>query len=190
MDAFSLDRVLKVDEFELRRFCRSDAETVFETVVRNREHLQPFMHWMVPEYSIDSAREFIESSTAAADNRESLGFGIFLDKELLGSIGFVNFDWKARRTEIGYWIAKDREGTGIVSRSCVALIDLAFRELEMNRIEIRCAAKNTRSAAIPKKFGFTLEGCLRQAELRNGELHDFLIFGLLRTEWEAVKKIA
>jgi len=142
------------------------------------------MHWMVPGYSIESAREFIETSSAVAERKESLGFGIFVGDELIGSIGFVTFDWNSRRTEIGYWIAKDHEGKGIVSKCCGALIRLAFDELDMNRIEVRCAAGNTRSSAIPKRFGFSLEGRLRQSELRNGELHDFLIFGLLRSEWQ------
>jgi ribosomal-protein-serine acetyltransferase len=57
--------------------------------------------------------------------------------------------------------------------------------LGMNRIEIRCSAENIRSAAIPKRFGFTQEGRLRQRELRQERLHDFLIFGLLRSEWES-----
>ena len=63
-----------------------------------------FMHWMVPDYSLDMAREFIERSNSAAHANESLGFGIFRGPSLIGSIGFVHFDWKAKKTEIGYWI--------------------------------------------------------------------------------------
>jgi len=59
------------------------------------------------------------------------------------------------------------------------MIDYAFGEMEMNRVEIRCSAQNTRSAAIPERLGFTKEGLLRQAEVINGRPHDFLIFGLL-----------
>ncbi len=183
MDAFSIDRIAIGDDIELRRFTPEDVRIVFETVSRNRDHLETFMHWMTPDYSIESAAEFIERSTAATEKKESLGFGIFRGKDLLGSIGLMNFEWKARRAEIGYWIAKDEEGKGIVSRCCKALLDLSFGPLDMNRIEIRCAAKNTKSAAIPKRFGFTFEGRLRQVELRNDGLHDFLIFGLLKSEW-------
>jgi len=66
------------------------------------------------------------------------------------------------------------------------LIDFAFRELELNRIEIRCSSENSRSAAIPQRLGFTREGLLRMAEFRNGRLHDFEIYGLLASEWEGV----
>ena len=172
------------DEIILRRFVEQDIDTIYAVVDRNKDHLMEFMHWMVPDYSREMAQEFFERSTKAADTKESLGFGIFRDTDLLGSIGFVHFDELAGKTEIGYWIDQGEEGKGIVSAACKTLIDFAFDELGMNRIEIRCSAENTRSAAIPKRFGFKHEGHLREAEFRNGKLHDFLVFGLLKAEWE------
>jgi ribosomal-protein-serine acetyltransferase len=100
----------------------------------------------------------------------------------------VKFSWHARRTELGYWIAQNEEGKGTISKACKLLIDYAFAELDLNRIEIRCSVENTRSAAIPERLGFTLEGVLRQSHMRNGRLHDFSIYGLLRSEWCADKE--
>jgi ribosomal-protein-serine acetyltransferase len=143
-----------------------------------------FMHWMVPDYSREMSREFLSASIENRDKRESLGYGIFKKGELIGSIGFADFDWKSKTTEIGYWIDRDQEGRGIVSRATKRLIEYAFSDLDLNRIQIRCTAGNTRSAAIPERFGFIKEGCLRQSQFRNGKLHDFLVFGLLRSEWK------
>ena len=47
------------EEITLRTFNLSDADTVYDAVDRNRDHLQTFMHWMTPEYSRESAREFV-----------------------------------------------------------------------------------------------------------------------------------
>jgi ribosomal-protein-serine acetyltransferase len=173
----------------LRPFHAGDAEAVFTAVMANYNHLREYMHWMVPNYSLDHAKEFIASSIEATANKQSLGFGIFIGTELIGSIGFVHFDHAARRTEIGYWIDKSHEGKGIVSRSCRRLIDYAFGELQMNRVEIRCSTENVRSAAIPVRFGFTREGTLRQSEVRNGRMHDFAIYGLLASEWSAKMRV-
>jgi ribosomal-protein-serine acetyltransferase len=173
------------DGFILRQIRTEDAGSVVKGVMANYDYLREYMHWMVPDYSLDHAKEFIDSSIKAAEEKTSLGFGIFRGTELIGSIGFVNFDYAAKRTEIGYWIDKSYEGRGIISRSCRLLINYAFRELLMNRIEIRCSTENVRSSAIPKRFGFTLEGTLRQSEMRNGRLHDFAIYGLLASEWKA-----
>ena len=175
------------DKLTLRTFIDVDAATVFETVWRDREHLQPFMHWMTPDYDLASAEEFIERSKKAIAEKSGQGFGIFRDEEFIGSIGFVYFDWKTRKTEIGYWIDKEDEGKGIVSSACRTLIDYAFDDLSMNRIEIRCSATNARSAAIPERFGFTKEGVLRQSEWRNGQLHDFNVYGLLASEWSEIR---
>ena len=59
------------------------------------------------------------------------------------------------------------------------MIDYAFEEMDMNRVEIRCSAENVRSAAVPERLGFKKEGLLRQAEVINGRPHAFLVFGLL-----------
>jgi len=167
------------DDIRLRTFADGDAEVVFQTALRNRDHLIEFMHWMTPDYSISSAEEFIARSIKAVAAKSSLGFGIFRGQHFIGSIGFVQFDWAARKTEIGYWIDKLEEGKGIVTRSCERLIRYAFEDLNLNRIEIRCSTENVRSAAIPERLGFRKEGLLRQVELRNGRLHDFNVYGLL-----------
>lgn len=177
----------KVDsEVRLREFTLEDARAVFDAVIANRDHLSPFMHWMTPGYSIDSAKAFIEQSIEKRAARKSLSLGIFRGEQFIGSIGFVYFDWVAGKAEIGYWISADEEGKGIVTASARLLIGFAFRELELNRIEIRCSSENRRSAAIPERLGFTREGLLRMAEFRNGRLHDFEIYGLLASEWKGV----
>ena len=171
------------DGLVLRRFQPSDAEGVFETVRNNVDHLE-FMHWITPDYSLVMAREFIERSTNAARDKKSLSLGLFAGSRFIGSIGFTGFEINARRTEIGYWIDKAYEGRGIVMEACTRLIDYAFDQLGMNRVEIRCSAENARSAAIPERLGFKQEARLRQQEYRMGKLHDFLVFGLLRSEWD------
>lgn len=167
----------------LREFLPQDAEAVFEAVTRNYDHLKAFMHWASPDYSLRLAEEFIEQAQANRQDRKTLGIGIFRGDKLIGATGFVNFDWLAMKAEIGYWIAQDEEGKGIISSACRMLLDFAFNELKMNRIEIRCSSENARSSAIPKRLGFQKEGLLRQSEFRNGRLHDFEVYGLLASEW-------
>ncbi|MNT17766.1 putative ribosomal N-acetyltransferase YdaF [compost metagenome] len=70
-----------------------------------------------------------------------------------------------------------------MTRACRAVIDHAFRELALNRLEIRCGAENLRSQAIAQRLGFTREGTLRQAMCLNQHLIDQVVFGLLASEW-------
>jgi ribosomal-protein-serine acetyltransferase len=178
-----MPRFLIDNEIELRPFVESDAEEIFRIVRANLEHLSEFLQWATEEYTLESAREFINRSQIAAEENKNQSLGIFLNGHLIGSIGFVSFNWTNKRTEIGYWIAKDFERRGIIIKSCKELINYAFEKLEMNRIEIRCATANARSRAIPEKLNFKLEGILRQVEWRHTRFHDMAVYGLLREEW-------
>jgi ribosomal-protein-serine acetyltransferase len=179
-----LKTVFRVDdEIVLRAFLDDDAQAVFDCAVGNLEHLRAFLHWMSPDYSIETAREFITTSREAVSERKGLPLGIFRRRDFIGSVGLVRFVWAPRKSEIGYWVDKANEGKGIVSSACKVLIEYAFGELGLNRIEIRCSAENVRSAAIPERLGVKKEGVLRQSEWRSGRLHDYAIYGLLADEW-------
>lgn len=173
------------DEIELRPYVDEDAEEIYSAVKANYDHLHPFLHWVVPEYSVEMAKEFIEQSQKDSAEKKRQGFGIFYQNKLIGSIGFNKFDWKCRKTEIGYWLAKDFSGKGVITKACKVLINYAFDELQMNRIEIRCATENVRSRAIPERLGFKLEGILRQALWRHTRLYDDAIYGLLKEDWNS-----
>lgn len=170
------------DEITLRIFTEADARAVLDVVIENRDHLKTFMRWMSDDYSIDTANEFITRANETRAKKENTGFGIFRGDKLIGSIGFVHFDWTARKTEIGYWIAKVEEGKGIISRATALLVQYAFLELGMNRVEIRCSTENLRSSAVPLRLGFKKEGEFRQAELIQDRLHDFYIYALLAAD--------
>jgi len=170
------------DEIELRPFIEKDAAEIFAAVKANYKHLQPFLHWVTEDYSIESADEFINRTQKAFAEKTSQTFGIFYREKIVGVISFVNFNWGSKRTEIGYWIVQDYEGQGIITKSCKALIKYAYDELKMNRIEIRCATENIKSRAIPERLNFTLEGILRQSQWRHTRFFDIAIYGMLAEE--------
>ena len=167
------------DGITLRAWREDDVQIAFDAVKRNSEHLKAFMRWMTPDYDLAASQKFIADAITSRLQRKKLQLGIFDGEEVVGSIGFIYFDRDAKKTEIGYWIDREAEGRGIITRACRVLIDYAFDELAMNRIEIRCSTKNLRSAAVPERLGFVKEGVLRQAESLKDGLHDFNIYGLL-----------
>jgi len=175
---------LKVDEdIELRSVVEKDAEEILEIVKRNYEHLHPFLHWVTEDYSLESAQDFIRQTQKAIAENTSRTFGIYYHEKIVGVISFVNFNWKNRSAEIGYWIDKKHEGDGIITESCKALINYAFEELRMNRIEIRCATENIRSRAIPERLDFKLDGVLRQSLWRHTRFFDMAIYSMLAEDW-------
>ncbi len=180
---------LKVDkDIELRSVVEKDAEEILEIVKRNYEHLRPFLHWVTEDYSLESAQDFIRQTQKAAAENTSRTFDIIYHEKIVGVISFVKFNWTSRRTEIGYWIDKNYEGKGIITESCKILINYAFEELGMNRIEIRCAMENVKSRAIPERLNFKLDGVLRQFLWRHTCFFDMAIYSLLAEEWRKDEK--
>ncbi len=176
---------LKVDdEIELRMFEESDAETVFALVDRNREHLREWLIWVDASDSSEVTRRFIVDSRRRYENKESLSAGIWLNGELAGAIGVVAYDWQNKTMEIGYWLSSGQQGKGIMTKAVAAMIDDAFKNLGMNRVEIHCASGNLRSRAIPARLGFTQDGVMREGGLLNGKFVDKVIYSMLASEWK------
>ena len=64
-----------------------------------------------------------------------------------------------------------------------ALIDCAFNEMSLRRLETKVEAENTASAGLLRRIGFIREGVLRERWITNGETMDAEVYGLLRHEW-------
>jgi ribosomal-protein-serine acetyltransferase len=92
--------------------------------------------------------------------------------------------WEKRQAEIGYWLDKDTQGKGIITRATTTLVTYAFQEYGLNKVEIHAAVGNKKSRAVPERLGFTQEGILRQTEWLNGRAHDMVVYGVLASEWK------
>lgn len=172
------------DEIEVRMFEESDAETVFALVDRNRDYLREWLIWVDRSDSPEVTRQFIRDSKRRYENKEALSAGIWLNGELVGATGVVEYQWHNRMLEIGYWLSADQQGKGIMTKVVSALIDHAFANLGMNRIEIHCATGNVRSRAIPERLGLKQDGVMREAGLLNGQFVDKVIYSMLASEWK------
>ncbi|MNP73636.1 putative ribosomal N-acetyltransferase YdaF [compost metagenome] len=71
-----------------------------------------------------------------------------------------------------------------MTSACRVLVDYALLEMELQRVEIRCATANVTSRAIPERLGFVLEGVIRQAEKLPDGYVNHAVYGLLRSEWQ------
>lgn len=174
------------DRTEIRPFHLMDAEELQALVVKNHAHLYPWMTWLSAQpQSLQATREFLNASVKAAREQTQFNAAIVRDGKIIGTTGFPIIDWQNRLAHIGYWLDCDHTGQGIMTAAVRALVGYAFDALELNRIEIRCADRNLKSAAVPERLGFKLEGVLRQVTLEREAFRDDRVYGMLRDEWEA-----
>ena len=177
-------RFIVGDDTELRLLEGRHAAELFALTDRNRAHLRPWLPWVDQTTSPADTRAFIAGTLHQLAENNGLHVGIWFRGELVGVIGFLYVKWPSRKTEIGYWLDAAAQGHGIMTRACRALIEYAFSELGLNRVEIHCAPGNTRSCAVPERLGFTQEGVLRQVEWLNVHFADNVVYGLLASEWQ------
>ncbi len=172
---------LKVNqEIDLRRISYSDSKAIFGLIDRNRDSLRTWLPFVDMTQSPGHTEAFI-GSLFTPHSREIV-FIISYQGQTAGLIGYKDIDQHNKKLEIGYWIAPEFEGKGIVTKSLEVLIDTAFGKMEINRIQIKCAVGNSKSSNIPRRLNFRFEGVERAGELLNGHFVDLEIFGLLKEE--------
>ena len=160
------------------------AEAIYAVVDREREHLRPWLPWVDLSTNSEYTLRFIRGALEQFAHNQGFSAAIWVDGEIAGGIGFHNVNWLYQNVEMGYWLARKFQGQGIATDATRALINYAFDEWKLNRVEIRCATGNTRSAAVPKRLGFTLEGTLREAQLVGDKFLDLFVYGMLAREWK------
>jgi RimJ/RimL family protein N-acetyltransferase len=118
--------------------------------------------------------------------RDTFLFGIrtVATDALIGFVELGEVIWTHRSTwlaigigERAYW----GQGYGYESMSLV--LDFAFRELNLHRVQLTVFSYNERAIRLYEKLGFQREGVYREFMERDGERHDMYLYGLLRREW-------
>lgn len=176
---------LRGERVLVRPYRESDAPDLYEAVAESREHLRPWLPFADQHQTADESRDVIIRGIARWLLREDLMVGLWDARtgRYVGSSGLHPRDWDAGVFEIGYWIRRSAEGRGYVTEAVRLQTDFAFAQLGANRVFIRCDARNTRSAAVPRRLGFVREALLRN-DMRDpaGELRDTLVFALIPSD--------
>jgi ribosomal-protein-serine acetyltransferase len=160
-----------------------DADAIFALVDSNRLHLREWLPWVDGCQELQQTRDFLEHDARLRALGETATYLIQENNAIGGMIDLHAIDAINRSFLIGYWLAKCAEGRGLITRACRHLIKAAFEQYGMERAVIRCATGNTRSAAVPKRLGFVLEGLERHGQRLNAEFVDLERYSLLSKDW-------
>ena len=107
----------------------------------------------------------------------------------VGSTRYMSIELGHKRLEIGHtWYNPAHHG-GRVNPECkLLLLSHGFGKLNLNRIELKCDARNARSRAAILKLGAKYEGHFRKhMVLRDGTLRDTAWFSVINDEWPEVR---
>jgi ribosomal-protein-alanine N-acetyltransferase len=134
------------------------------------------------------ATEFFEAVLTTEEDVHCL---VCNGEEPLGHVSLTESQYgpdetsRARSAELAYWIAPEHQGQGYGSDAAATMIQYAFEDRNLRRIDARPGSFNDASCGLLESLGFEHEGTLREAAWYRGEYHDMLWYGLLRADWQA-----
>lgn len=174
----------------LRPYRSGDGQELWEAVNESLEHLLPWLPWGEKHAAPADSEAFVRQSQVKWLAREDLGLAVRerATGRYLGGTGLHRIDWNVPSFEIGYWLRKTAAGQGYMTDAAWALTRCAFEELGAQRVLICCGVENHRSAAIPKRLGYVLEGAMRNFKRhQNGDLYDMLMFSMTPDDYAHAK---
>jgi RimJ/RimL family protein N-acetyltransferase len=105
------------------------------------------------------------------------------DGFLIGGIGFLTGKGaSAHRGEVGYWVARDYRRLGIATNALKAIVDYAFNDVALQRLQALVFEYNVPSQAVLEKAGFEREGLLKGYHVKHGTLRNAVMYGLVRAD--------
>ncbi len=168
-------------DFILREWRREDAADVAryadnEKIARNLRDVFPH------PYALADAQGFLDICIAG-DLEMSLFRAIEVDGRATGSIALCRgSDVYQKTAELGYWLAEDYWGRGIMTQAVRQLCREGFSRWDIQRIHAEPFAHNAGSRRVLEKAGFSLEGVMRRGVFKRGQVCDFCMYALLREE--------
>ena len=177
-----MDYIRVTNNIELETLRLSMADVIFEAIDRDREFLNRWLPFVDYTQNKSDTENFIKSVVNQPGRKRDEVYSIWYKQEFAGLIGFKETDWINRKTELGYWLTQRMQGKGIITACTEKLIRFAFQKLNMNRVQVKVATGNSKSAAIPKKLGFSFEGTERQGERHKNKYFDLNVYSLLKSD--------
>ncbi|NEW08956.1 GNAT family N-acetyltransferase [Paenibacillus sp. SYP-B3998] len=176
-ESFETERLL------IRSAHFGDGVLVNPAIIESMEELRPWMAWAKSVPTLEETEVSVRKARLSFLERTALCFHLFHKQsgEFMGSSGLHHINWQSRKFEIGYWLRTSCVGQGLVTEAVSGTTDFVINELQANRVEIRCDARNMRSAKVAERLGFALEAVLRSESCDvSGNLRDMMVFAKVR----------
>ena len=173
----------------LRPLAAHDFRTWCEVRQRNAEWLtvwEPHRPDQLPDPT--KSRSAFNARCQQRDRDRSAGtayqFGLFIDDRIAGEVNLNNVIRGAMQSgTIGYWIDQRHAGHSYVAEAVVVVMQFAFDQLQLHRMEICIVPRNQRSIRIMEKLAIREEGTAQRYLEINGVWEDHVRYGMTLEEW-------
>jgi len=105
------------------------------------------------------------------------------DGTLIGTAGLFAWHRGWRKCTLGYELAPEATGQGLMGEALAAVIDWGLQHMQLHRIEAQVHPDNRPSLALLERLDFAREGLLREVAWWGGRPHDLEMWSLLAPGW-------
>jgi [ribosomal protein S5]-alanine N-acetyltransferase len=138
-----------------------------------------------PYTSLDQPESYIAGLAHKRERGELLDFLILDEREgPIGVTGLSELSVRNRHATVGTWFGHRWWGSGVNPESKAMIAALAFEHLGLDRLTAWANTRNGRSQVALERVGFRREGVLAGWHRHGDVLHDVVVFGMLRADWE------
>lgn len=135
------------------------------------------------ETSVEMLKYLSETRSYGVPMPDKIIFRVENDGWLIGEASLKSIRWFNRKAEVSLYLIPEAHGKGLAMAAMKKLIDYAFNQLHLYRLEAEIIEYNSRSARLAENLGFVKEGTLREAKFYNGRYYDIIRYGLLKKEY-------
>ena len=165
----------------IRPFEKSDADNFVAAVRESVEGVGKWMDWCRADYSPDDAHTWIETCHQNSADGTAYEFALVDPDtgEFFGGAGVNQINTAHNFANVGYWVRQSRQRRGIATAALRLLIEFAFQELKLTRVELVIRPDNLPSRRVAEKVGATLESIARNRIISYGKPWEGAIYSLI-----------
>ncbi|OEH94165.1 GNAT family N-acetyltransferase [Bacillus solimangrovi] len=174
--------MLRGENIYLRPFKLADAAERLQLQERNRAFFEQFSFERSTDfYTLNKQEELIINNEKYAEQDVSYQFGIFKHSDqLIGTIDLFQIQRGSLQSAfIGYFLDKAQNGKGYTTEAAQLVVNYAFEELHLHRIEAGVMPHNIGSIRVLEKVGFHKEGIAKQSVKINGKWEDHQMLAII-----------
>lgn len=172
-------KIIKTKRFVLRPINLKDAKDLARNM--NNWNVIQYLSSLPFPYELKHAKQFTGKIEKEMKKEKPVDYVMVIevDGEVIGAVGAHKIV-PAHKAEIGYWLAENHWGKGIMPEAVVKFMAHIFAEFKLRRIYAYAYAHNKGSMRVMEKVGMKFEGVQRKHALKNGKYVDCHVYAKVK----------
>ncbi|MFJ7753752.1 GNAT family N-acetyltransferase [Peribacillus muralis] len=163
----------------MRKINMEDAEDMF--AYTSNPEVSRFVTWEAHR-SMSDTKDFIQLVLQNYEDKKIAPWGIEHKEsgKLIGTIDFVSWLVNHHLAEMGYVLAPEYWGRGLMTEAVRKFVAFGFENMNLVRIQARCFVENLGSERVMQKAGMSFEGIVRKGMLVKGEHVNLKLYAIIK----------